>query len=132
MNQEVQELLLTIKLIVFVAKFDNFVPVSLLFRDMLIFYFKLYHINVTLMLSHVCRKDHSDDSLSEDFFLFNGKALCEVVLSLQEELHGFRGMVVLLNCLVVISKCSISHEVDMVGVVEAIVVKVVADSCSED
>ena len=41
-------------------------------------------------------------------------------------------MVVLLNCLVVISKCSISHEVDMVGVVEAIVVEVVADSCSED
>jgi len=41
-------------------------------------------------------------------------------------------MIVLLNCLVMISQCPISHEVDVVGVGEAIVVEVVADSCSED
>jgi hypothetical protein len=41
-------------------------------------------------------------------------------------------MVVLLHRLIVISKCPVSHEVDVVGIVEAIVVEVVADSCRED
>ena len=55
----------------------------------------------------------------------------KVKFRLEENLEGLSGMVVLLYAFVVVSDCTICESILMVGVVQAIVVVVVAGCCNE-
>ena len=77
------------------------------------------------MLSHVSRKDHTNDTFAEHFPLICVKHFNKVVLSGQQNLHTLRRVPVFLDSFVMETQRPLSHEVNMVTIVKAIVSKVV-------
>ena len=82
-------------------------------------------VDVAWVLGHVCSQDHTYDAFTEHFLFICIQHINEIILWLQKDLHAFGSVPVLLNCLVMESESSLRHEVDVIGVIEAIVGEVV-------
>lgn len=82
------------------------------------------------VIGHVRRQDHPNDALPKHFLLLHGVPFRPVVLLLAHNSHRLSRVVILLHRLIVVTECPVSHEVDMVSVVKAIMVVVVAGRCN--
>ena len=131
MDEEIEELLLTGKLFFVVFGVDDQVAIVTLFFDVFVLHLVFHDVDLTRVIGHVCRQDHSDDALSQHLLFVFRERLNEVVAGLEQDAHGLRSMPVLLNGLVVVPERPVSHEVDVVGIVVAIVVVVMA-RCRRD
>ena len=81
------------------------------------------------MLGHVSSENKTYHSFAEHFKLVSLETLQKVTFRLEKNRRCLRSMVVFLYALIVIANCSRRHSVNVVPVVEAIVVEVVANSC---
>lgn len=83
------------------------------------------------MLRHVGSENKTNHSFAEHLKLVSLETLQKVAIRLEQNRRCLSSMVVFLNTLVVIANCSRRHCVNVVAVVVAIVVEVMAHSCHQ-
>ena len=99
--------------------------IVIIFSDVLMLNLVLHDVDLTGMISHICRQDHAYDTLTQNFLLVFRKSFDKVIASFEEDPHRLGRMPVLLHSLVVVPQRSVCHEVHVVRVIVAIVVVIV-------
>ena len=84
MNHQVQALLLGCELLFFTSSVDKILTISCGPADLLALDLEVNYTDVTHVIGHVCRQDHPDHALAQNFLLALREILNEIVIVLQE------------------------------------------------
>ncbi len=126
MRTHLQQLLLSLKDRRRICSVNEQPSIVQLIRDSFSFAPVFELRQVLHMLGHVRAQDHADQSLTKEFHVVLANVLEKVKLWLEHDTNRLSCVVVLLDGLIVVAESSHGHFVDVVRVVEAIMVIVVA------
>ena len=118
--------LLRLEELVLAGCVDEIRAIACLLCNLLELYLLLEKLKMLVVVSHVSGEDHANDSLAQQLLLRLWEILSEVALFLEEDLEGLTCVPVLLHSLIVVAKGAFGHEVDVVDVRFAVVIKVMA------
>ena len=83
MNHQVQALLLGCEELFFTSSIDKILTISCGPADLLVLDLEVNHIDVTHVIGHVCRQDHPDHALAQNFLFVLRETLDEIVIFFQ-------------------------------------------------
>ena len=118
--------LLRLEELVFAGCVDEIRAIACLLCNLLELYLLFEKLEMLVVVSHIGGEDHTNDSLAQQLLLRLWEILSEVALFLEEDFEGLACVPVLLHSLIVVAKGAFRHEVDVVDVSFAVMIKVMA------
>jgi hypothetical protein len=132
MLNDLHQLLLRLEERVGVSSVDELAAVVVSFGDLHDLASSVECVHIFFVLRHISCQDQTNDALAENFDVLRREVDQEVEFRLEQNRQGLCRVVVLLDRGVVVTKTSLGHPVDMVGVGKAVMIEVVTHgSCQE-
>lgn len=130
-HADFQDHLLVLKQLIFVVCLHKMIVIFSV-NDVVGCQNRLHLGQIRGMLGHICRKDHADDSLPEQFELLRGKHVNEVAALFLQRFEVCCCVECLLHRHVVRVDCPLTHGVNVERIVEPVVPDIVADSSRDE